>query len=82
MDAPERIAQPVETGRFDPRLIRERAIEVRKLARLAAFGAAGIDALDRVAQLPLGGFVHRLEGVPGGAIGRDRRRREPLAVGE
>jgi len=45
-------------------------------------GAARIDRFDHVPQLLLVGFAQRGEGVPGGAVGWNRRRREPFAVGE
>ena len=47
-------------------------------ARLAALRALRVDAFDHLAQLRLGGFIQRQEGVPGGAIGWDRFRGKPL----
>jgi hypothetical protein len=82
VDARERIAQGLKPGRFHPRLVHERTIEIGELARLAAFRAVRVDALDHLAQLLLRRFVKRQEGVPAGAVGGNRRRGEPPAVGE
>ena len=82
VDARELIAQAVEAGRLHARLVHEGAIEIGELARLAALPALLVDALDRLAQLLLGGLVHREERVPGRTVGRDRGCRKPLAVGE
>jgi hypothetical protein len=49
VDTREPIAQGHEARRLDTRLVHERTIEVRELARL--------DAFDHVAQLLLGGLV-------------------------
>jgi hypothetical protein len=47
VDTRELIAQGHEARRLDTRLVHERTIEVRELARLAAVRAAPVDALSR-----------------------------------
>ena len=77
------VAQAAEAGLSrHAGFVHERAIEIGELAAFGMSRIVRIDAFDRVAKLRLRGFAQLRERVPGAAVGRDRRRRKPFAVGE
>ena len=77
----QRIAQAAEAGLLHRRLVHERGVEIGELAPLGMIRVVRIDRLDRSAELRQRGFAHLRERIPGTAVGRYLRRRQPLAIG-